>query len=299
MQLVRTVISLVFVACFFASTILAAIADQIVDSKYTLGNTQIRQIHSNKVGIDYLIYVSLPRDYDKQTAAYPVLYLLDANYNFPLYQSIATFLADENELPPLVLIGIGYPGVEDEKHGPKFKLNRTRDYTPTHVEKGGYGPEFDKASGGADRFLDFIEQELNPYIESNFRVKHDDRAIAGNSYGGLCASYALLRRPGLFHRYIIVSPSLWFDKRIMFSLEEKFLQSHSDLPARAFFCVGGDETASHGFSEMVGDLKLFTSKLQAKKYPKFQSLLWIAPNEGHHSVFAAAATRGLRWLYGK
>ncbi len=289
------IVATLLYALFFPSMTLA---DQIVGQHYTLPGTQVRELHSEIVGIDYRLYISLPRDYDKANSSnYPVVFLLDANYTFAMYQSIVTFLADEDELPPMILVGIGYRDVEDEKHGALFKTNRTRDYTPFHVAAGGYGPEFDKQSGGANRFLDFIEQELKPFLVANFRIKKDDFTLAGNSFGGLLGSYALLSRPGQFQRFLIVSPSLWYDKRKMFSVENSFLLSHRDLPARVFFCVGGDERASRGFTEMVGDLKSFVGKLQAQKYPKFRSQLWIAPDEGHHSVFAPAAMRGMRWLF--
>lgn len=163
--------------------------------------------------------------------SYPLVMILDADYYFTMVQSSVGILADHDELDPAVLVGIAYPGVAEEKHGPIYKVNRTRDYTPSHVATGGYGEEFQRLSGGADRFFDFIEQELVPYLKREFRVAADDRTIVGSSYGGLAASYALLMRPSLFQRYIIVSPSLWWDHRLMLKIEEKQAKSLKDLNA--------------------------------------------------------------------
>lgn len=222
--------------------------------------------------------------YQKHSGSYPVVVLLDADYTFSLLQNIAWFLADENELRPLILVGIASPGAAQEKHGPIMKLNRTRDFTPTHVATGGYGAEFQKASGGADKFLDFIEQELIPHLEQNYRVKHDDRTILGLSFGGLLASYALWTRPGLFQRFIIISPSLWYDKRFVPALLDRPTFAKKDLRARVFFSVGANETAAKGSENMVRDLTLFVNKLDKRNYPNFKALLWVAEGESHHSV---------------
>jgi predicted alpha/beta superfamily hydrolase len=72
------------------------------------------------------------------------------------------------ELAPVILVGLTYPGVAEQKQGPIYKLGRTRDYTPSHVENDGtgYGEEYQKFSGGGDRFLDFLTKELTPYLEN-------------------------------------------------------------------------------------------------------------------------------------
>ena len=116
--------------------------------------------------------------------------VLDADYCFAMMHGIIGLLADHDELAPVILVGIAYPGVAEQKQGPIYKRSRTRDYTPSHVENDGfgYGEEFQKVSGGGDHFLDFIAQELTPYLEREFRVRPQDRTIVGYSFGGLRAS---------------------------------------------------------------------------------------------------------------
>jgi predicted alpha/beta superfamily hydrolase len=278
----------------------AAVASQSLDQEQrkplTLDGTEVRNFHSQTVGVDYLLYVSLPRDYDKQSESYPIVFVLDADYCFPIVHQIARLLADHDELRPLILVGITYPGVAQEKYGPLLKTGRTRDYTPTHVASGGYGEQFQKQSGGADRFLNFIQKELIPDLDKEFRVK-PDRSIVGYSYGGLLATYGLLTRPTLFQRYIIVSPSLWYDNHAMLRLEKKSILAAKDLNARAFFAVGGLETRSHGEKEMVGDLNTFVSILRSKNCPGLRTQVFIAGDETHHSVFPAAAMRGIRFIF--
>ncbi|MFI5363828.1 MAG: alpha/beta hydrolase [Elusimicrobiota bacterium] len=264
---------------------------------YSLNGTQVRTFHSNRVGIDYKLYVGLPRDYDASSSSYPVVMILDADSSFAMTHGILRFLEDHDELAPAILVGIAYPGVAEEKRGPIYKTNRTRDYTPTTMKEGGYGAEFQKVSGGADRFLEFIGEELVPYLEREFRVQPHDRAIVGHSYGGLLASYALLTRPGLFQRFVIVSPSLWWDRRLMTRIEKREAALLKSLPARAFFAVGQGETGNILGTGSAEDLEEFVGKLKSRHYSGLQSALWIAPDETHHSVFPGALTRGLRWVF--
>jgi uncharacterized protein len=285
-------VSALTVASAMTAPAIAADSNDAASKRFCLLGTEVQDIHSKTNGVDYRVYVSLPRDYDKQKSSYPIVYLLDADYTFSLVQNIAWFLADENELEPMILVGIAYPGVAQEKHGPLFKMNRTRDYTPTRIATGGYGAEFQKHSGGADKFLDFIRDELIPQMETKYRVAPHDRTLVGMSFGGLLASYALCTRSNTFQRLLIISPSLWYDKR---SVQ---LPNTRDLPAKVFFCVGGEETKAKGANDMVSDLQSFVGKLKAKKFPSFECRLWVAPDESHHSVPPAAVMRGMRWLFG-
>ena len=264
---------------------------------YALHDTQVRVIHSDRVGIDYKLYIGLPRGYEAKSESYPVVMVLDADYCFAMMHGIIGLLADHDELAPVILVGIAYPGVAEQKQGPIYKRSRTRDYTPSHVENDGfgYGEEFQKVSGGGDHFLDFIAQELTPYLEREFRVRPQDRTIVGYSFGGLFASYALLTRPGLFQRYLIVSPSLWWDRHLIPRLEKEKAPFLKDIPARAFFSVG--EPEDHDQMPMVQDLVNFINALKSRRYSGLRTDLWVAPDETHHSVFPGAAMRGIKWIF--
>ena len=80
-------------------------------------------------------------------------------------------LSRTGQAPHMIIVGIQ-------------SLNRERDLTPSHVG------DF-KESGGGPRFLDFIAQELMPYIDRNYRT-HPYRVLEGHSLGGALAAYTLL-----------------------------------------------------------------------------------------------------------
>ena len=47
---------------------------------------------------------------------------------------------------------------------------RTHDYTPVYVPDCGYGAEYQKVSGDAEKFGAFITRQLIPYVERNLRA---------------------------------------------------------------------------------------------------------------------------------
>lgn len=266
---------------------------QASNSEKTELPRETRVIHSKLVNIDYKIYVSSPQIADKKKK-YPVIFVLDADYFFPIVQEIMQEHSSKKESGDAIIVGITYPGVSEDKHGPIFERSRTRDYTPTHVTYGGYGEEYQKASGGADTFFDFIEKELFPYIELNYPALMSDRTLVGISYGGLATSFALLTRTSDFQKYLIISPSLWWDQHLLMRLEAEKTKSKKDMPVRVFLSAG--ELEQGPSADMPEDVRKFSGLLHVHNFPSYQDSVWIAPNKTHHTVFKEAAKRGLAYL---
>ena len=253
----------------------------------TLRETEVRHLVARSNGIAYKVYVSLPTGYASSTARYPVLYLLDADYSFPIARAIVQHLSDRQRLKPLIVVGIAYDGPD------QYRLNRTRDYTPRFFATGGYGEELQKNSGGGPKFLKFIREELFPEIDSHYRTDPKERGLTGHSYGGLFTNWVLLTAPDAFNRYIIVSPSLWYAERFMFG-EEKASRARPAPAARAYFAVGAREgNAEH---DMVVDLKRMASALSER--PSLAVKQEVFDDETHDSVFPTAVSRGIRFVFG-
>ena len=66
-----------------------------------------------------------------------------------------------------------------------------------------------------------IEKELQPYIETKYKT-NNDKTIIGQSLGGLFATEVLLKKPTLFNKYIIISPSLWWDNGSLLNQNSNF-----------------------------------------------------------------------------
>ena len=74
-------------AIMFATISMTAIAETPVRS-YVLEGTEVHSILSKTLRRDYEIFVSLPTSYATGKKSYPVLFVTDANYVFPVLRSI-------------------------------------------------------------------------------------------------------------------------------------------------------------------------------------------------------------------
>ncbi len=248
----------------------------------SLPDTEVRFLTAKANGIPYKLYVSLPPGYATSGKSYPVLYLLDADYSFPIARGIVQHMSDRSRLRQIILVGVAYDGPE------RYRLNRTRDYTPKFAPDGGYGPEYQKVSGGGPKFLAFLRDELIPWVDKTYRTIPGDRGISGHSYGGLFANWVLLTAPGTFSRYIIVSPSLWYSGRFMFDLEK---HAAAGKGARVYLAVGGRE--GNAQRDMVQDLVQMAKALNARYAVKHE----VFDDEHHDSVFPTAVSRGIRFTF--
>jgi len=246
-----------------------------------LPNTELHRLTSKRGQVDYKIYVALPSGYEHGKNRYGIVYLLDADYSFAIARNVVEHLSDRNHLPPLIVVGVAYDGPL------RYRLNRTRDYTPTHTLEGGYGPEMQKHSGGGPAFSDFITNELVPFIDRTYRTVEGRRALVGHSYGGLFATWTLLTTgSAIFDRYIVVSPSLWYDERMIFSVAPS-----SPVRAKAYFAVGAVEAR-----QMAIDLQRLVTALR-KSNKTLAIRHEVLDDETHNSVFPSAFSRGVRWAF--
>jgi predicted alpha/beta superfamily hydrolase len=226
-----------------------------------------------------VVLVSTPPGYERGGERYPVLYLTDGDAQIGHTISTISFLARNGRMPEMIVVGI-------------LNTDRTRDLTPTNASlaiPGGRVQPF-PTSGGADKFLKFIETELIPRIESDYRV-HPYRIFAGHSLGGLFAIHAMLARPELFNAYIAVSPSLFWDNDFELKRAEEFFKTHKEWKKTLYFSLGnepGDITAS--FNRFNEILKQYQPK-------NFDYLSQQFMEEDHGSVVLRSHYAGLRKIF--
>ncbi|MBX3145194.1 MAG: alpha/beta hydrolase [Gemmatimonadales bacterium] len=291
----------------------------------TIPYSEARTLRSRFVDQEFKIFVALPPAGSGAAASskYPVIYTLDANGEFGIVSEIARLAAFEpGTIPPALVVGIGYPVSRFEE-----TLNlRTRDYTPTadtgfaRFATNLWGNGTAPTPGGAPAFLRFIREELKPFIEQHYPADPADATLIGHSFGGLFASYALFHEPATFQRYVIASPSLWWDRQVSFEYEKQYAARNKDLPARVFLSVGGLESAAElrkslaaypdsmrapilayyeeaGYPQMVELLEPFAKALAGRRYPSLRMTSYIFPDETHASVMPMIASRGLRDVF--
>ncbi len=156
-----------------------------------IANTEQRTIASSKIGRRYDLFMSLPQNYATSKQSYPVLYVLDG-WHFPLMAFIQDNSAFSGRMPPVIIVNVGQSPARDAM------TLRARDFTPMAEPQ-------KPNSGGGPAFLDFLENELIPFIDATYRTNRSDRGLLGHSLGASFALYALEQRPHLFQRIVAAS----------------------------------------------------------------------------------------------
>ena len=264
---------------------------ETANGSVTLHRTEVIKITSAINSHAYPINIALPGSYFVSGQTYPVVYLLDAYSSFGIVTEMARLLASDKEMPEIILVGISSEGGSKE-----FVYNRSRDYTPTQVQKENL-PEALRSliptSGGGEKFLEFIKTELIPLVESKYRFKPEDRTLAGHSLGGLFVLYSLFQEPKLFNRYVAVSPALLWDDEFVLKQEEKFSENYKSLNAVVYSAVGSNEDGT-----IVSPWKRFISKMKEKNYSGLNLTTEIGENETHYTMIPYIITHGLKSVFG-
>ncbi|UII20468.1 alpha/beta hydrolase [Fulvivirga ligni] len=278
---------------------LLSVAQQANYPPAAMVNSQQRQLTSKVNQQEYELYISLPDGYAESDTTYPVLYITDANTYFGMLADMTRNLQWGGEMPETIIVGIGYPisnyATDDERWG-KWLAWRMRDFTSTNNAQldASFGIDNIK-SGRADDFLKFLDSELFPFIEKEYKAKSTDRTYTGFSLGGLFGFYALLKKPELFQNYMLGSASIWYDDKVILKTEKAYSESHKDLVAHVFMSAGElEEEVNAG---MVRNMLELNSILKSRNYSSFKSKAVVLEGETHMSAPAVCFQRGLRFLF--
>lgn len=258
------------------------------NTQVTLANTDVQEITSQFNNQKYQIKISYPKSYfTNKSKKYPVLYVIDAETNFGGISYIVQRLIKDKLIPEILVVGIAYN--TDYKN---FYKLRSRDLTPVEDKELRMGNKTVDPTGGAPKFSDFLEFELFPFIEKKYRIIKEDRAIYGHSYGGLYGSYALLDKPHLFNRYILLGPSLWFKDKL---LVNKVSNGNPIFSKETNLYMGSGE-----LDLRINDYQEeFVEILKGKNISNLSIESEVVKNETHRTIFGVGFTNGLRFIYKK
>jgi predicted alpha/beta superfamily hydrolase len=219
---------------------------------------------------DRTVLVSLPPSSPGAPAGarYPVMVLLDGDWQFEHTVAAARFLAGNGLVPPMIVAGV-------------MNTDRGRDLMP-HLE----GDRF--ADGPADRFLAFLVDELLPHLDRTCPTL-PYRLLVGHSNAGMFSLYALMRRPGVFAAHFAMSPSYGQSDRFVAALG-RFLASRERLDAFVYVSAGDEEP-----DVSVGAIR-FAKTLEAGAPAGLEWRYEYFKGESHGSVVHKAVYRGLELL---
>jgi predicted alpha/beta superfamily hydrolase len=219
---------IVFVACVFLSTCRSAAVElDAMTEKIFLGMKYT--IHSEILDDDRSFIVNLPEGYESTELRYAVLYVLDAEYFYYQSHGALQFLSEcgynsNRPVPQMILVAV-------------LDADRNRDFTPTHAPV--QGPLRFPTSGGAAAYLEHVEKELRPFIDTHLRTSGS--ILAGWSLGGLFTFYTFLEKPELFSAFIAISPSLWWNNQEPLDWTKQRIPDNAEFRQRLVITQGSLE----------------------------------------------------------
>ena len=217
------------------------------------GELELLEIKSSVFGNTRKLRVWLPDDYhsqDNKTRRYPVLYLNDGQDLFDtatailgteewrVDETVGSLILD-GSIPMIIVVGIDNAG----------RAGRPNEYLP-------YPDEFlspPEPSPRGDQYASFLESEVIPVIEEEFRVKKgsDSRTLGGSSYGALIALHVAVTRPNLFTSLLLESPSFYVDNdHVLRDAAAATLNLD-----KVYLGVGTNELAVDGCAEHPGNIE--------------------------------------------
>ena len=259
--------------------------DQHIEHTLTGDVRKHDAFHSRYLEHDRTIIVYLPPDYDERSAdRYPVLYLHDGQNVFDRATSIgeewhvdekAQAMIIAEEIAPIIVVGIYNTGV-----------HRIDEYAPTaRPDKGG--------GGQADDYGRMLVEELKPFIDRTYKTLPSaaSTAIGGSSLGGLLTMHLGLRYPTAFSKLAVMSPSVWWDDRVILREVEALAQK---LPLRIWLDAGTAEG-----EQVIADAKALRDALVAKGWTIGDDLAYLEAPGGEHNEqsWGARIDAVLRYLF--
>jgi predicted alpha/beta superfamily hydrolase len=231
-------------------------------------------IKSRVLGEERVALVRTPPGYDTNDQHYPVLYMTDGDtYITHTAATIQLLAFRSGRVPEMIVVGI-------------INTDRTRDLTPTKSKV----PSEEAGGGGGDNFLKFIETELIPAVEKNYRTV-PFRILAGHSFGGLLALHCCVTKTDLFNAYIASSPSLQWDNQVEVAKLDEFLKGRQELN-RTLILTLANETGDmrSGYDKA----KAMLGRQQLKDFVWHSSLM---EDEDHGSAPLRSFNFGLQRIF--
>ncbi len=249
------------------------------DAEMTIADSHVRLLQSDIVKQEYQLLIKTPASYGQSDKTYPVIYFLDAQWDFPLMVSTYGQSYYDGFIPEAILVGIQWGG-----ENPDPNVLRARDFTPSNMTG---VPN----SGGAAKFLQFIKQELIPFIGSEYQ-SNDNRVLMGSSYGGLFTLYALFNEPNLFHGYIPTSSASGWDANHLYSYAKVYTEKKLTHPIRLYSAIGEFDDFMPAFDALSDFFEEQSFKGLSFKFERLAGL-------GHASLKSAGNTWGLHYVFSR
>lgn len=241
----------------------------LAQEKLELVSGETIKLTSQILGEERIASVYLPDGYKNSKQKYPVLYLLDGRAHFRHASAAVDYLSGRGVVPKMIVVAV-------------HNIDRTRDFSPVPDKK---RPN----TGGADKFLNFLSDELSKHIKKNYRVS-DFAVLMGHSFGGTFASYALIEKPQLFDGYIAVSPFLMYADNHMLKESQNKLKAKYKKQKYFYMTVGDEPNYLEVLEGYSTAMKTKSGEAIKFKYDKFNE-------ENHGTTPYLSVFHGLKFIF--
>ncbi|MCJ7689821.1 MAG: alpha/beta hydrolase-fold protein [Clostridiaceae bacterium] len=257
-------------------TLLSFLLLMVISISISFAQTKIELINGTEVTIkskvldeERVMSIFLPEDYDLTSRKYPVLYLLDGPTHFHHATGAVNFLSNQGIIPQMIIVSI-------------HNVDRNRDFSPVHDER-------IPTSGGAEKFLDFLSDELIKFINDNYRISNFS-ILCGHSFGGTFTTYTLLEKPELFDGYIAISPYLQYVDNYLVKEARKMLRSDYDNQKYFYLTVGDEPDYYSALGEFSSLIEEKSNEIIDFEYSKME-------NENHATIPYLSVFNGLKFIF--
>lgn len=243
-------------------------------------------MNSNFSKEPFSIFVRMPRDYSDSSEPAPVVYVLDGNVYFDAVANVTDKYARKKRIRiDPIIVGLGY------ENAYLMDSLRDRDYTfPQAIASDSF-----PVSGMGDKYYNFIESKIKPFIDSVYRTDKFNQSIMGHSLGGYFVLYALSRsiEKPLFNKFVAASPSVsYHDRYIVQRLDSLLTKTSNATGINAIVTIGELERSSPtdvDFDQLVKVLRTGSLRVETMTYAKTE----------HMGTAVATFEQGILSLFGK
>ena len=270
-----------------ALTITSPLFSQNNTKPLVFGNSEV--FHSDILKEDRNINIYLPEEFNPTDATkYPVIYILDGGVEEDFFH-IAGIVRYNTQpwverFPRSIVVGIE-------------NTNRRRDFTYAvpdlnFLEKEGFKKESFPQYGGSEKYISFLKNELQPYIEKKYKA-NNNRTVIGESLAGLMSTEILLKEPEMFNQYIIISPSMWWGGEKLLKEADSLLKSRLKTTKNVYIGAPNKEEDVRMYNEAEALYKILKSNKNIKVNFDYM------PDELHSTAIHQGVYNGFKKLYPK
>jgi predicted alpha/beta superfamily hydrolase len=225
------------------------------------------------------VQVALPYDYFDSDQRYPVLYMTDGQNIVGEGTGYGSWKAEFRmaQLASRGRQGVIIAAVDHAHEG------RMGEYT-VEARKAGLGK--------GDEHIAFLVNTIKAHIDANYRTLPDapNTGIGGSSLGGLLAIWAGLRRPDVFGRWLVFSPSVWISPGVYDAAKKVSLPADTKI-----YLYGGEAESRY----MVPTLNRLRDSLQRPTNDERTFLKTAVDPDGKHEEWRWSREFGkaVAWLF--